>query len=463
MSGKILVIDAMATNRILLRVQLASAFYQVLQADTVRDARNIAELDPPDLILANAELCGYTERDLIRAFRSDPKLQNIPISLMLPTHDPARRLAALQAGADDVITKPVDGRLMLARLRCLLRQQHAEHDLLLHAGAAEALGFAEPQREFVRHNRIVLISGAGPQTQQIRTVLMPDGADNIQVVNAEKAVELVGQETAPDLFLLAVGPENSDERMRLIAEFKAAPRTRYCPIVAFLDEPAEELAPAVLDIGVNDTLTMAMSPAECRIRVGRQLKYKHAADLLRCQLRNGLNAAIIDPLTGLYNRRYALPYLSRLVEDAGAGSRCFAVMVADLDYFKRVNDRFGHAAGDEVLRQVAGLLRRCLGEDGLAARIGGEEFLIVRPDTARADARRLADHLCDTVSRTPILVAGCNSPVQVTISIGVTMAQVRNGTRPSVDTLLDEADRALYSAKGQGRNTVTFSTSSQAA
>jgi len=132
-------------------------------------------------------------------------------------------------------------------------------------------------------------------------------------------------------------------------------------------------------------------------------------------------------------------------------------MVADLDFFKQVNDRHGHAAGDAVLCAVCDRLRASLKEGNLLARIGGDEFLIVTPTSDSDHARQTADDLCRALRQSPILLPGSDLPITVTISIGITLGQHRPGLpAPTVEGLLHEADRALYMAKAQGRNTVGF-------
>ena len=129
MSGTILIVDAVATNRIVLKVKLASAHFGVTQAVTGRDAVQAALRDRPDMIIANAALPDLSSRDMIAALRAHPDLTNIPVVLLLNVNTQELRLSALQAGADDVITQPLDERILLARIRSLLRQHHAMDDL----------------------------------------------------------------------------------------------------------------------------------------------------------------------------------------------------------------------------------------------------------------------------------------------------------------------------------------------
>jgi two-component system cell cycle response regulator len=164
--------------------------------------------------------------------------------------------------------------------------------------------------------------------------------------------------------------------------------------------------------------------------------------------------AVTDHLTGLYNRRYALAHLQRMADSARASARPFAVMVADVDRFKAVNDTFGHATGDAVLAEIAARLRDNLRPGDMVARLGGEEFLIAMPDTGDVSAATAADRLRRIVSASDIPVPGRPGGLTATISIGVSVAQ------PGVDTtlpdLIDRADQALLAAKADGRNQISL-------
>jgi two-component system cell cycle response regulator len=181
---------------------------------------------------------------------------------------------------------------------------------------------------------------------------------------------------------------------------------------------------------------------------------------LRATVRTGLKAAVSDPLTGLHNRRYAMPHLARTAEHAALTGKPFAVMVADLDLFKRINDVFGHAAGDAVLVETARRMRDNLRAVDMVARIGGEEFLIVMPGSTITEARVAASRLCRKIGNQDFVVPGADDPIKVTVSIGLTMGGLpdANGSPQTedADTLLAAADKALYAAKLRGRNQVTL-------
>jgi two-component system, cell cycle response regulator len=202
-------------------------------------------------------------------------------------------------------------------------------------------------------------------------------------------------------------------------------------------------------------------PQELALRLNAQLRRKARTDRLRNNVRDGLRAAVLDPMTGLYNRRYAMPQLSKIARQSAQTGRGFAVMLADLDHFKRINDTYGHPVGDSVLTETARRLGSQLGPADMLARVGGEEFMIVVPDTDHSAAFLAADRLCRRINSQPFRAPGLQEPVHVTISIGVVIAAPRSSGRTfsgdrSAQTLIGQADRALYEAKDSGRNQVTL-------
>ncbi len=188
-------------------------------------------------------------------------------------------------------------------------------------------------------------------------------------------------------------------------------------------------------------MTKPFDAFELRARVNAALRTKQMQDLL-------ITHAKIDPLTGLPNRRALDERLqqewARHVRHGGH----LSVIMADIDHFKNVNDRFGHPSGDEVLRQVARLLAAGCRESDMAARYGGEEFVVVAPETTAQAAVDFAERLRTSICSQPLEVRG--KAVDVTVSFGVTG---HDGLK-SPEEMIQTADEALYRAKSAGRNCV---------
>ena len=178
---------------------------------------------------------------------------------------------------------------------------------------------------------------------------------------------------------------------------------------------------------------------------------------LQNKVNDGLKLAVIDPLTGLHNRRYALNHLDRHIAKAEQTQRALAVLVIDIDHFKPINDTFGHQNGDRVLVEVTRILKDNLRASDLVSRFGGEEFLVTMPDTSIEEAEAIAQRLRRSVACASIALDRGRS-TSVTLSIGATIwtpdASVNRTTK---DMLIAQADAALYAAKSNGRNKVSLS------
>ena len=462
MSGSVLIVDDMATNRIILKVKLASAYYKVVQAASIEEACICLSDHAPDLVLLGGRVIEADGRAALDRLRHAAGEIPPAIAVILDSTAPAARIAALNAGADDVISRPIPDRVFMARLRSLLRQRHADHDLMTQARTTGSAGFAEAQHGFSAPGQIAIIGGNPIAGRKLQSVLDRGTHHGVHRLDAEQIMtanrKLHSDDTlpAPDLFLLVIDPETPDEGLHILANLVAAPGRRDGPVIAHLPCDKPDLAATLLDMGASDVVFCDADPSELTLRLAAHLDRKRRHDQLRRHLHDSLEASVIDPLTGLYNRRYAMSYLDRLLAGgASTPGQSHAVMLADLDHFKQVNDTFGHMAGDRVLAHVAKTLSRQLRPGDLIARIGGEEFLIVLPDATRASARNAAQEMCRAIRGSPAPVPGQSDPVEVTISIGLTLADPTNATR--AEAAIDLADRALYCSKAEGRNMVTFS------
>lgn len=457
MSGTILIIDELATNRIVLKVRLSAAPFRVIQAGSAREALRLVTAEAPDLILANARLGGQSATPFLRALRRTEWPGHVPVILLQGENDAAERLALLRAGADEVLARPVPESLLLARLRNLMRQRNADEELIGQTGAAA--GFAEAQAGFARPGQIALFGTDRAGALALRGLIGEATPHRLSCL----AIESGPPPAEQDLFVIQLARAQAEEGLRLLADLKATPGTRHAPVMLVLAPDAAQLAVTLLDMGADDVLLAPGGRDEFNLRLTRLLARKRHNEALRAQLRSGLEAALRDPLTGAYNRRHALPWLERQIAGLAHGHRSLAVMVADLDFFKQVNDRHGHAAGDAVLVAVTERLRTHLRASDLLARIGGEEFLIALPDTSRAEAQEVAERLCHAIRATPVVVPGTGGPIAVTLSLGVTVAAPHPGLPPpSLQALLEEADHALYAAKARGRDQARLSTPSAA-
>jgi two-component system cell cycle response regulator len=186
-------------------------------------------------------------------------------------------------------------------------------------------------------------------------------------------------------------------------------------------------------------------------RVRTQIRKKRYSERLRDNVQQSIEMAVTDALTGLHNRRYMETHLGSLVEQAASRGKPLSVLVLDIDYFKAINDGHGHDAGDEVLREFAVRVRKSIRGIDLACRYGGEEFVVVMPETDMAVAGMVAERLRKRIASEPFPLSQPGKAIDVTISIGIA---ARADADDTAATMLKRADQALYRAKRDGRNRV---------
>jgi two-component system cell cycle response regulator len=492
MPGRVLIIDGVASNRILMKARLAEACYDALPAADGEGAIRLACEANPDAILLDLELHdaarGTGTRDgsglgVLRSLRSDKRLAQVPVVVLAAPTDADARIAALRAGADDVLIKPVDDHALVARLRNLLRRRGAMADLGAGEATVQALGFAEAAEGFrfaapgdgnarpaMEPGRIALVTARYETARRLKHSLTDHATAQIDTLDRSAALSGLAQSdpggietgvATPDIYVLEAGPSGPgtfDGALDLLVELRSRTASRHAAYVLLRDAALSSTIDAhAFDMGVHDVIDPACDPREIALRLNAVMRRKMAADRLRASVRDGLRLAIRDDLTGLYNRRYAFHHLAGMAEAARMESSGFSVMVIDIDRFKTVNDRWGHAAGDAVLVEIARRLSQTVRMGDLLARIGGEEFLVALPEPSTTVASQVAERLRDAIQGSAIELPGGVS-LTMTASIGIALCGTGHLSVPqAVPAAIDRADRAMMRAKSTGRNRVSIS------
>lgn len=458
MSGRILIIDGVATNRILLKVKLLSAQYQVTAVPNQMQAQAVMDQDRPDLIIVDLADRSEDRHAFCKSLRDNLQTSDIAILGTGAANTARARLAALDVGVKDLLSHPIDEAFLLARVRSLLRLKNVHSEIWVRDTAGRALGFEEEKQHLGARGRVQLLTASVSNVPDFidRTAraLMP----NAQIISFDRCLAAGSMMAAPDLYVIdttgMIDPH--DSLFRLSADLRSRRETRLATQLVIVPPGATGIAAAALDLGADDVAMADVSAEELIRRCTALLDQKRKLDKFHTTVKDGLRAAVTDPLTGLYNRRYADPYLHALSEKSLQTGQEFAIMMIDIDHFKAVNDTYGHAVGDHVLTTLAARLRDNLRGIDLIARVGGEEFLVALPQTDRTLAEATADRLRTAVNDTPFAVAEDAGPLEITISIGVAVGGATPFEHARPDRVCRMADGALYAAKTTGRNKVSF-------
>jgi len=358
----------------------------------------------------------------------------------------------LEGGADDFLTKPVSDIVLLTRVRSLTRLKMMTDELRMRALTSLEIGVQAPERSAVadtgKGGRILLVDDRPSSFERIAPLLAAEHTVDVETNPAEALFHAA--EGNYDLLIVSLDLDNYDG-LRLASQARSLERTRHVPILAIADPESNTRLLRGLEIGVNDYLLRPVDKNELMARARTQIRRRRYTDHLRDNVQNSIEMAITDALTGLHNRRYMESHLATLAEQAASRGKPLALMMLDIDYFKSINDNHGHDAGDDVLREFAVRIRKSIRGIDLACRYGGEEFVIVMPETDMHVAGVVAERLRRAIAGEPFAINKGASRIDVTISIG--LATLESKGEPIAD-VLKRADKALYRAKHDGRNRV---------
>lgn len=449
MTARVLIVDDILANVRLLEAKLAAEYFEVVTAMNGADALEAVNRTRPDIVLLDVMMPGIDGIEVCRRIKQNPATQHIPVVMVTALDQPEDRVRGLEAGADDFLTKPVNDVALFCRVKGLVRLKMLTDELRARLGA-DPLGLAtsEPVMEQATGRVLVLDNRAAPG-ERIRGLLAPKHEVTL-VANPQQAFEAFGAAQGGfDLIVVNLDLEGVDG-LRICSQLKSVETTRQTPILILVDPEDHQRLLRALDMGVNDYLIRPIDRQELLARVATQIRRHRYTEQLRLTVRASMEMAVTDALTGLYNRRYLETQLVQLIEQSADRGKGLSLLTLDIDFFKSVNDTYGHDAGDRVLQEVAGRIRGSVRNVDLACRTGGEEFVVVLPGADLGVAERVGERIRKSIAAKPFLL-GPGSHLTVTASLGVSSLASGEDT---VEELFKRADRALYRAKREGRNRV---------
>ena len=450
MTARVLVVDDIMSNVKLLEAKLAAEYFEVITACNGEQALARVASELPDIILLDVMMPGMDGFEVCRRVKANPKSTHIPIIMVTALDQPTDRVTGLEAGADDFLTKPVDDMALFARVRSLVRMKTMTDELRMREETGQSMGLADAGETLVEPDptgRILIVEDRPESVAWFRAALEPKN----EVADVSNFDEVLVRARGGDFDLIVVSLGiRAFDGLRLCSHLRSLAEARNTPILVLVSEGETRKLAQALDMGVNDYLMRPVDRNELLARVRTQLRKKRYADRLRHNMHLSLEMAITDQLTGLHNRRYMARHLDTLLNNATV-AKPISFLILDIDYFKSVNDTYGHDAGDEVLREFAARVAANIRGIDLACRYGGEEFVVVMPDTDVGYAFTVAERLRQSIESVQFQMSRVPAKIKVTASIGIASSP---GTPDKPDALLHRADQALYRAKREGRNRV---------
>ncbi|AHF83481.1 chemotaxis protein CheY [Rhizobium leguminosarum bv. trifolii WSM1689] len=452
MTARILVVDDIPANVKLLEARLLAEYFDVMTAADGYTALAICERNQVDLILLDIMMPGIDGFEVCERLKASQKTAHIPVVMVTALDQPTDRVRGLKAGADDFLTKPVNDLQLISRVKSLLRLKTLSDELRIRADTAHTIGIDDLTRagegRADETAQVLLVDGRANSQERIVKALKP--VADVLALSDPQAALFEAAESAFDLVIVNANFDDYDP-LRLCSQLRSLERTRFLPILIITEQGADEMVVRALDLGVNDYIIRPVDPNELVARSLTQIRRKRYNDRLRASVRQTIELAVTDALTGLYNRRYLDNHLNVLFNRSMARGRPLSVLITDIDRFKHVNDTYGHDGGDEVLREFSNRVRSTIRGADLACRYGGEEFVVVMPDTSPEIAAAVAERLRAAIENAPFMLKHSGEALNITASFGIA-SRIASVLTPS--QLMKQADLALYEAKNTGRNRV---------
>ena len=451
MTARVLVVDDILANVKLLEARLAAEYFEVLTAYSGQEALDVCARERVDVVLLDVMMPGMDGFEVCKRLKSSPATHHVPVIMVTALDQPSDKVQGLESGADDFLTKPVDDIALMTRVKNLARLKMLTDEMAMRASTGKQMGMADNTSLETALSGVtgrVLIVDDHPRSAARLLEMLTKTHDCVVERDPQTALIKLAENNF-DLLIVSLSLAQADG-LRLCSQVRSLDRTRHLPIIILVEPGDDARLLRGLDMGVNDYALRPIEKHEFMARVKTQIKRKRHSDYLRNRLEESVELSITDGLTGLYNRRYMEGHLKTLVNQSLQSGRALSLLVADIDLFKQVNDSHGHDAGDAVLKEFSARFRRNTRGMDLACRLGGEEFVIVMPDTDMGRAYQVGERLRACIAAEPFQI-NADLKIRVTASVGLATLERADDTP---ETVFKRADNALYAAKRRGRNRV---------
>jgi two-component system cell cycle response regulator len=448
MTAIVLVVDDLEQNVKLLEAKLFREYYTVVTANSGASALDVLACQAVDVVLLDVMMPEMDGFETCRKIKSNPDTMHIPVVMVTALSGIEDRVKGLECGADEFLTKPTNDTALFARVKSLARMKNMIDELKLRNKTKEELGgqLSQINNDF-SHCRILIMDDDFVQAKNIKSQLSCL-TNNLEVIKSLDDLRALVDFT-PDLVIISCQLDSVDP-LRIGTMMRSKDATRNAVLMLLAEDENLNMVIKGIEIGFNDYFLYPVEQSELIARVKTQLRRKWYQDDLRSELEERIDLSIKDALTGVFNRRYFDIHIRQMIERVNHVGQKMCMIMLDMDYFKEVNDNYGHQAGDEVLKTLAKILKDSIRLTDLIARYGGEEFAILLNITDINEGVEIANRVLKQISSHPFSLSEYQEPIFQACSMGV--AEYRRNE--SIEEFIGRVDDALYSAKESGRNRI---------
>ena len=460
-TAHILVVEDDSRSARLLAAGLSPVGYKISLVGNAEEAQVRIQVDRPDLVVCDVCLPGMDGVEFTRLLPATYSPHELPILVVTSSDDRKVIARSLESGADDFLSKPLNALELRTRVRSLLRNKwlmeqlgaDAEAGRLVSVPTVASIATADKSADIAVTKTeavtVLVVEDDEREFRLIETHLKTLDGRLVFTRGAAEALELLAREEFDLVLLDLMLPDCPG--YTVIEQMRRMPRNAHTPILVVSALNGVEDRVKALELGADDFVLKGADRAEVQARIRRLLKRKQSHDQLAERCDHALRQAVTDGLTGFYTHGYLQEELSRYFTTAQRAQNALSLLFLDIDHFKQINDRYGHVVGDDVLRRIASTVATCLRETDVSVRYGGEEFVVVLPETSAAEAVKIAERIRTAIEILSVPCPQLPEGLRLTVSIGVAAL---SGTTENPGALIQQADEAMYSAKRAGRNQV---------
>lgn len=423
MTARVLIVDDIPTNVKLLETRLTAEYFDVITATSGAEALKTCDEQDIDIVLLDVMMPEMDGFEVCRRLKANPHTHHLPVVMITALDQPSDRIKGLEVGADDFLNKPVDDMQLMARVKSLVRLKILTDELRARALTGQQLAIEDAVHALesigADGGEILVIDTDRRHGDRLRDALVP--AHNVDILRDPASAVLQIAEKRYELIIVSMALGDFDP-LRVCSQLRTVEQGRHLPLILVAEEDDRPRVVRGLELGVNDFIMRPVERNELAARVRTQIRRHRYATELRESVSTTLQLAVIDELTGLYNRRYFDRHLALMLDKAHEQGRDLAVMMLDIDYFKRVNDSWGHDAGDKILKEFSLRLQRNIRGVDLACRYGGEEFMVLMPDTDHSQAQNIGERVRSAIESAKF-EAGVKRPLEITVSAGIALIE----------------------------------------
>ncbi len=419
---KILIIDDSSTSRKIAKHELERGGFTVIEAKSGEEGLEVLKREIVELIIVDIEMEGMDGFEFSRRIKEDPSFYSIPIIMLSSIDDPLIIKKAIESGIVEYFVKPF------------------KHGELLNF----VEDFLKPSNVSKEDKKILIVDDSKAQTSVLTHLLKRHGRKVLSFHDPSEALSYLRNNKDVSLIITDIYMPNMNG---IELSKKAKLINNNVPIIGISATRSKKVVLDALSSGMDDFLYIPFFEEELNLRVNLQIMLYDKINSLNSLNKKLKELSSKDPLTSLFNRRTIFDLLEREFERSYRNNSVFSLIMFDIDHFKRVNDVYGHQKGDEILKSFAEILKESVRPYDTPSRIGGEEFLLLLPNTDKMSALKVGERIRKRVMENSV------DGIKVTVSGGISSSEELSENQ-KISDLIKIADDRLYKAKESGRNQI---------